>query len=39
VAFYLAGYDAEVQYVDEEIGRLLDGLADGTLVVFADDRF
>jgi arylsulfatase A-like enzyme len=43
VAFYRAGYDAEVQYVDEEIGRLLAGLArqrlaDQTLVVFAADH-
>jgi arylsulfatase A-like enzyme len=43
VAFYRAGYDAEVQYMDEEVGRLLDGLAerglaDRTLVVFAADH-
>jgi arylsulfatase A-like enzyme/predicted amidohydrolase len=43
VAFYRAGYDAEVQYVDEEIGRLLDGLfehglADRMLLVFAADH-
>jgi len=43
VAFYRAGYDAEVQYVDEEVGRLLAGLAERglanrTLVVFAADH-
>jgi arylsulfatase A-like enzyme len=43
VAFYRAGYDAEVQYVDEEIGRLLDafaerGLVNRSAVVFAADH-
>jgi arylsulfatase len=43
VAFYRAGYDAEVQYMDEEVGRLLDafaerGLAKRTAVVFAADH-
>ncbi len=28
VAFYRAGYNGEVSYLDEEIGRLLEGLAD-----------
>jgi arylsulfatase len=42
-AFYRAGYDAEVQYTDEEIGRLLAGveqrgLGERTLVVFAADH-
>ncbi len=43
VAFYRAGYDAEVNYVDTEVGRLLDGLrerrlADEALVVFTADH-
>jgi arylsulfatase A-like enzyme len=43
VAFYRAGYDAEVQYMDEEVGRLLDafaecGLMNRTAVVFAADH-
>jgi arylsulfatase A-like enzyme len=43
VGFYRAGYDAEVQYVDEQVGRLLDafeerGLLDRTAVVFAADH-
>lgn len=43
VAFYRAGYDAEVHYVDTEVGRLLDGLrerhlADQALVVFTADH-
>ncbi len=43
VAYYRAGYDAEVNYLDEEIGRLLDGLeARGlmraALIVFAADH-
>jgi arylsulfatase A-like enzyme len=43
VAFYRAGYDAEVQYMDEEVGRLLDafaerGLVNRTAVVFAADH-
>ena len=43
VAFYRAGYDAEVQYMDEEVGRLLDALAERglmnrTAVVFAADH-
>jgi len=43
VAFYRAGYDAEVSYMDEEIGRLLDGLEDrglmdDAMIVFAADH-
>jgi arylsulfatase A-like enzyme len=43
VAFYRAGYDAEVHYLDTEVGRLLRelaerGLADATLVVFTSDH-
>jgi len=43
VAFYRAGYDAEVSYMDEEIGRLLGGLEerglmDDALIVFAADH-
>jgi arylsulfatase A-like enzyme len=43
VGFYRAGYDAEVQYMDEEVGRLLDafaerGLMNRTAVVFAADH-
>jgi len=43
VAFYRAGYDAEVHYLDTEVGRLLRelterGLADTTLVVFTADH-
>lgn len=43
VAFYRAGYDAEVAYMDEEVGRLLDGLAerglaDAALLVFTADH-
>jgi len=43
VAFYRAGYNAEVNYLDEEIGRLLDGLEqrglmDDALIVFAADH-
>ena len=43
VAFYRAGYDAEVGYTDEEIGRLLDGLesrgiGDETLLAFTADH-
>jgi arylsulfatase A-like enzyme len=43
VAFYRAGYDAEVHYLDSEIGRLLRelalrGLADATVVVFTADH-
>ena len=43
VAFYRAGYDAEVSYMDEELGRLLDGLEerdllDDALIVFAADH-
>jgi arylsulfatase A-like enzyme len=41
-AFYRAGYNAEVHYTDEQIGRLLDGvetrglLADAVIVFLAD---
>ncbi len=43
VAFYRAGYDAEVSYLDEEVGRLLDGLEErglmkAALIVFAADH-
>jgi arylsulfatase A-like enzyme len=43
VAFYRAGYDAEVHYLDAEVGRLLRalterGLSDATLVVFTADH-
>ena len=43
VAYYRAGYDAEVSYMDEEVGRLLDGLVqrglmEGALIVFAADH-
>lgn len=43
VAFYRAGYRAEVRYADEQIGRLLAGvrergLWDDALVVFAADH-
>jgi arylsulfatase A-like enzyme len=43
VAFYRAGYDAEVAYLDEHVGRLLAGLAerglrDDALLVFAADH-
>ena len=42
VAFYRAGYDGEVRYTDEEIGRLLVGLRERGLgeaiVVFAADH-
>jgi arylsulfatase len=43
VAFYRAGYDAEVAYLDQEIGRLLDavaarGLLEQAVVVFTADH-
>jgi arylsulfatase len=43
VAFYRAGYHAEIRYFDEEVGRLLRGLAsrelaERTLVAFAADH-
>jgi arylsulfatase A-like enzyme len=43
VAFYRAGYHAEIRYLDEEVGRLLRGmeslgLAERTLVAFAADH-
>jgi len=43
VAFYRAGYRGEVEYVDEEVGRLLEGLrarrlGDRSVVVFAADH-
>jgi arylsulfatase A-like enzyme len=43
VAFYRAGYDAEVRYMDEQIGRFLAGLgerglSDRAAVVFAADH-
>jgi arylsulfatase A-like enzyme len=43
VAFYRAGYDGEVEYTDEEIGRLLAGvsereLMDRAIVIFTADH-
>ena len=43
VAFYRAGYDAEVAYMDAEVGRLLNGIAvrglvGDTLLVFTADH-
>jgi arylsulfatase A-like enzyme len=43
VAFYRAGYAGEVAYLDEQVGRLLDGLAergilDRAVVVFTADH-
>jgi arylsulfatase A-like enzyme len=43
VAFYRAGYDAEVRYMDEELGRFLAGLeerglTETALIVFAADH-
>jgi arylsulfatase A-like enzyme len=41
VAFYRAGYDGEVAYLDREIGRLLEGLgadAERAIVVFSADH-
>jgi len=43
VAFYRAGYDAEIAYLDGEVGRLLDGvqergLWDRAVVVFTADH-
>ncbi len=43
VAYYRAGYRAEINYMDEQLGRLLDaletrGLAERTVVVFAADH-
>lgn len=43
LAFYLARYDAEIRYTDEEIGRLLTGLAElglarDRLTVFTSDH-
>jgi arylsulfatase len=43
VAFYRAGYDGEVAYLDEEVGRLLDGVGERdllprTVVVFTADH-
>jgi len=43
VAFYRAGYDGEVAYLDEQIGRLLAGLAprarpERTILVFTADH-
>jgi arylsulfatase len=43
VAFYRAGYHAEIRYLDTEVGRLLRalaerGLAERTLVAFASDH-
>ena len=43
VAFYRAGYDAEIRYTDQQIGHLLDalrerGLFDEAMIVFAADH-
>jgi len=43
VAFYRAGYDGEISYLDEEVGRLLDGLGERSLleravIVFTADH-
>ena len=43
VAYYRAGYRAEINYVDDELGRLLDaldarGLGERSVVVFAADH-
>lgn len=43
VAFYRAGYDGEIRYLDEEIGRLLRAVdrhrpADETILVFTADH-
>jgi arylsulfatase len=43
VAFYRAGYDAEIRHTDQQIGRLLDALRerelfDDALIVFAADH-
>jgi arylsulfatase len=43
VGFYLASYDAEIEFVDQEIGRLLDGLGErglmeDALIVFVADH-
>jgi arylsulfatase len=43
VAYYRAGYDGEVHYMDEEVGRLLKGwghrgLLDETVIVFTSDH-
>jgi choline-sulfatase len=43
VGYYRAGYRAEINYMDEELGRLLDamearGLSERTVVVFAADH-
>lgn len=43
VAFYRAGYAGEIRFVDEEIGRLLAGMAergfsDDTIIVFTADH-
>jgi arylsulfatase len=43
VAFYKAGYDAEIRYMDREVGRLIDavehrGLLERSLIVFAADH-
>jgi arylsulfatase len=43
VAYYRSGYDGEVSYMDEEVGRLLEGfsargLLDETVIVFTSDH-
>jgi arylsulfatase A-like enzyme len=43
VAYYRSGYDGEVSYMDEEVGRLLEGLSarglmDSTVIAFTADH-
>ncbi|MEL7060493.1 MAG: sulfatase [Acidobacteriota bacterium] len=43
LAFYEARYDAEIHYVDDQVGRLMEsmeqrGLLDGTLTAFTSDH-
>ncbi len=43
VAFYLAGYDGEISYLDDEVGRLLGGLeergvTEDAVIVFVADH-
>jgi arylsulfatase len=43
VAYYRSGYDGEISYMDEEVGRLLEGfsergLMDSTVIVFTSDH-
>jgi len=43
VDYYVAEYDAEIRYMDENVGRVLDtinelGLADNTIIIFTADH-